>query len=306
MSTIQVIPEDIILEYIINKLSSKNLVINFSLKDFKNVSANEFSKLMGFAENIELSEDFFEKYKKIVTSVISRELIKTFNNRSFYIIENEQTKIINITDLDFWQTINFSFNQEAIKVIYTIIFDSLFKIKTECEIVSECDAIFISVLTETKGENYSFQWLLDKNPGWQILTYFLLIKESLAEIHTNFPYSIFLDNYKSIAYPVRFILIEVFAEYYKSLLIEIKNFLVDMQSISIHNSNDLMKKYHTLSNSEKNYMFGRVEEAFNYWCNQGLAFDENNVLRGYAEKYNLLQQIKNLRREIKDIGRIAS
>ncbi|MBC7474523.1 MAG: hypothetical protein H7263_09555, partial [Candidatus Sericytochromatia bacterium] len=145
MSTIQVIPEDIILEYIINKLSSKNLVINFSLKDFKNVSANEFSKLMGFAENIELSEDFFEKYKKIVTSVISRELIKTFNNRSFYIIENEQTKIINITDLDFWQTINFSFNQEAIKVIYTIIFDSLFKIKTECEIVSECDAIFISV-----------------------------------------------------------------------------------------------------------------------------------------------------------------
>jgi len=200
---VEIIPEQIIWEYVSQRLLGKDEG-GFTHRRY-------FSYL---PDTVEISEEFLGLWKKNVGVAVKRALVETFGLKPFLTLERDQGRWISVTDQPFWQDLLLAFSKRAIDRIWDHLLSLSREIEINWGIATPADALLLCILDEKRLERYSFQWLFKNSAHWVIPAY-VLEKRSFHN-PDNLPWHVYFENPLETPLPLRLILIEATARFFEA------------------------------------------------------------------------------------------
>jgi len=195
---IELFPEDMLLEFARGRLR---------------VEANPAVKGMVHLEHlpaqIEFSEEFPQKWQKIVEPAVKRFIASTFGLRKFLFDVDGYTKRFSAADPQFWENVDLKFSQRAAERLYEQMVFPVHKIEPLYHLVLPADAILVSIF-QWNFTRFSFAWLLKNSASWLVKAVFISWQ---AGSMTELPWQHLLEYPEKVELPLRDYLVEKTAEY---------------------------------------------------------------------------------------------
>lgn len=262
---IQVVPEDIILEYVKKRLQGNlNPVVKYR---------NYFDQL---PSKIEVSEEFLDEWKKILQITVQKYIVSKFKLKQFIFEENDRVKRYSVADPQFWNNTKIEFSYRSVDRIWELI-----KIdKTEFLLTKPGDALFLSILAQNFS-NYSLEWLIANKACWAIIAVFIQVydlKDNSGE------HIIRIMKKKGLPLPLRGLLLESAANTITKVNQEISAEL-KMEKPYFAKINRIAPSIRELINS--------INSAVKRWTGEeSLALDDERYIRGLHSSLKLDQEFK--------------
>lgn len=282
--------EEMLLIDVFGQSHKKMLEINFSIIERQKLPTT-----------LEFTSRFTTLYLQILKSVIPKKLTEVFKWHEFYHHQNDSTRSFRVVDLVFWKNISFHFTQNGANALWQTFLKKNTNIWKK---TTPWDILLLKILFDKKIKHQQ-EWLLDKSAHWTIIAYFLLVDQDKF-MYQKFPYLTYFQKQDKIAYPLRFILIELAANYYK----KVTNVLEEAMKSTIEDSHHRINIQHRdfwvwLEKMEKELAIQEVSNAYNYWCNIGaIGYDDQDFLKNQEKKVLLIKNINALKAIKKSLGKI--
>ena len=256
-------------------------------------------KLIEFENNIELTEDFIDIFEQIAKAYITKELISVFKNQKFYLAINEETKIIDIKNTEFWKGFNFNFTIDLFYYLWKDINNKLYGGRENMRKLKPWELFIISLL---KIQDFSFNLMLDKKAEWQLLGYYMLKYNSNFIFHESTSAKFeFFEIFKDIEipYPLKFLAIERYGVFLNSINNYIDFFRdnINENYNILHNINQIIR----LDLQENNFI-----NIIKKWSNEGVTFDEENQLMKTISNNNINTLLSQIKLKINETRRILT
>lgn len=256
-------------------------------------------KLIEFENNIELTEDFIDIFEQIAKAYITKELISVFKNQKFYLAINEETKIIDIKNTEFWKGFNFNFTIDLFYYLWKDINNKLYGERENMRKLKPWELFIISLL---KIQDFSLQLMLDKKAEWQLLAYYMLKYNSNFIFHESTSAKFeFFEIFKDIeiTYPLKFLAIERYGVFLNSINNYIDFFRENINENYniLHNINQIIR----LDLQENNFI-----NIIKKWSNEGVTFDEENQLMKTISNNNINTLLSQIKLKINETRRILT
>lgn len=185
---VELYPEDILIEYVEQLL---NGVENPRLK----YSAH-FNQ---FPANLEMSEEFAQRWQKLVEPVVKKFIADTFSLHQFIFDFDGHVHKYSAADSQFWQTIELEFSHRGAQRLYEQMLSKSTGEKPLFPIALPADALFIS-LALGDFDNYSYAWFEKNSANWVVWALFIAWQPVFAE---KIPWKTCFDRWQLVPLPVR-------------------------------------------------------------------------------------------------------
>ncbi len=302
MTIVQVVPETIIWEHVAFRLGQRQ---SSELSHRK-----YFPKL---PEKIFLSSDFLDVWTRNVTVAIRKKIVDDFGLRTFLLTENDQTVRRSVLDTEFWKEVQLSFSPRAVDRIWEDTVGRVSGKKPSWRDVTPGDALFLCILDKKLYETYSFEWLVGNNAEWIVSALFLSTRT--FENPANLPWAIYFHQYKRIPLPLREVLIERTAAFFKALAEGVLRF-VDAASPPLQFGSELGAPPVRFSfgdgvqvlraGLEDPFQTKPIRAAVAYWANEGtLGLDDGRYIESACTSTGLLRYMDAYHEEVTRFQEVA-
>lgn len=186
---VEIIPEEIIWEFLSQKLGKKPVEPLRHQKHFSRLPAR-----------VDLSADFVERWKKNVKIAVQREIVEAFRNRSFLILENDQVRRVTVADPEFWQSYSLSFSEDSVQALWQLIISRAKGEEPILDGLVPSDALILSIIDNTFYDRFSLAWLAKKKAPWIVSALFIQ-----HQVHVNppaLPWEAFFQTPQSVPAPI--------------------------------------------------------------------------------------------------------
>lgn len=284
-----VCPEDMIIEF-----ATK------SLKTGKTYPTLEHNNLLSYLPTIiELSEEFFIEWQKLVTPAFAAFTAHTFGLRQFLLEDGTRIKKALVTDPLFWKSVNLNFSHKAPLRVYEKIISQVSNLPINAFDLTPADALFFSLLLDSFSI-YSFEWLQKHDADWLVIALFMRYLN--INIDARLPWMDYLDNPAKVDLPMRDYLIEVSTSVIRQVTLNILS-NIEQTDIIEEAANNYHAKFNLIGNDLKNQinntrkLIKSLNKAIQHWSElSNITVEDERFIHGAADAYRLEPLIEKFNR----------
>ncbi|MDD3147277.1 MAG: hypothetical protein PHD82_08250 [Candidatus Riflebacteria bacterium] len=277
---LELYPEDMLLEYVENRLNGRFDAI---------IKHEKHLKLL--PGSIELSEEFAAKWQAMVGPALKRFIASTFALRGFLFEVDGYSRRFSPADTEFWKDLDFTFSHRGAERLY----EQMLRRETSEEplypVALPADALLISIC-HNDFSLYSFPWLEKNKANWLIKACFVAW-QSIAPLDVRWQY--FFANPTRVELPLREYLIERAADYVAACNSRLqKQFPAASSGHSPRPARGiditLVPQQVSLPGlyNHVNSFVAEVRKAVGYWSGEGcVGIDDERFIAGSARSYGL-------------------
>ncbi|GAB1352476.1 MAG TPA: hypothetical protein PLR50_00370 [Candidatus Rifleibacterium sp.] len=277
---VELCPEDMLLEYVENRLSGK----------FDAVIRHE-QYLKHLPHDFEPSEEFAARWQTMVSAALKRFISSTFGLRGFLFEVNGYTKRFSPADTDFWQGLEFRFSHRGAERLYEQMLRRVTNEEPLFPVALPADALLISVC-HNDFSLYSFPWLAKNSANWLIKACHIAWQRVAP---TQVDWQCFFNEPASVELPLREFLVERAADYLAAVNTLVKaqfpaalyghtprpcrclEVTLDQRQVSLPNVFAFVGNF-----------VASVRKAVAYWAGEGcVCIDDEKFIAGAPKAYGL-------------------
>jgi hypothetical protein len=280
---LEIFPEDLIWEYVGKLLRREALRPLTHQKHFPYLPAK-----------IDLSEGFLEKWRKVVSGKVQQFVARHFAFRPLLFLRNDTVLRLHPGETDFWREISLEFSHRAVRRIWE---DIIQKPATPAwQSVTPADALFLSILQPALFDQYTYEWLAAAHAPWLVTAVFLRCRTT----GNRFPWTCLLTAPQDVPLPLRELLIERSAWFFRQAAEALRQFLRDNPAGSVAADPQAAFSFTRLGEVAElifSDAFGikRFRAAFSAWTSSAvLGLDDERYLHGAASQFRVFEHIAEL------------
>ncbi len=208
---VQVVPEDILWQYLANCLSGH--------PEQELPHREHFGRL---PLEIDLSEEFLTRWRRTVGAAVGREVAVTFQFRPFLFLENDQVVRASPLDDHFWRQTTLVFSDRAVHRLWQDLVGRRQGKPPVWQTVTPADALFLALVDPRLVERFDFAWLHANEAPWLVVAMFLHLWKFYNP--PTLPWKIYLERPDPVPLPLRELLIEHTAAFFHALAYAVHRF----------------------------------------------------------------------------------
>lgn len=293
-------PEDILLEYT-EKLLAGEVKPKLS-------SSRYFNQ---FPETLEFSEEFAERWQKLVEPVVKKFISDTFSLHQFLFDADGYVKKFCATNSEFWESIDLKFSHRGVLRMYERMLEQYGGVGEPLYLVATpSDALFLSIAI-ADFDQYSYQWFEKNAASWVVSALFIAWQNVSAE---KVPWKCCFDSPGGVHLQVRGFLLERAGAYFSCV-----NHLI-RSAIETHTS--LHTEFSELSSersgaglplrfvkstrvanviSAGKELAKSIHSAVEFWSGTGtLALDDDRFIKGIYNTSGLAEELNEFEAVVKE------
>jgi len=315
---VEVVPEEIIWEYLGQKLGGRPAEPLPQQKYFAQLP-----------ERIEFSEEFVARWRQTVGVAVRRAVRDALRLRSFLILERDQVRRVTIAEPAFWQDVTLAFSEEAAQAVWQLVLTPATHKDPAIDRLTPADALLVAIVHRSYFHRVPFDWLLAKQANWVIPAVFA--QHQVMVDPGALPWETVFQKPERVPLPLREFFIEKTAEFFRVATDAVNHWVAGVAPVpEPHEAAGpggraamwAAPEFHPL----KQYRFKfenilevlrlqrrcgpwteAVRAALAYWTGEGtLGLDDDRYITGAAQQFGLLDAVSGFTTAVQAVFDVAS
>lgn len=276
---IEICPEDMLLEYVENRLQGRF-----------DVPVKYEQHLKKLPAAIEFSEEFALKWKTMVGAAVKRFIAETFSLRGFLFEAEGRVRRLSAADEGLWHGVEFAFSHRGAERLYEQLLAKETHELPLYPVALPADALLISICSND-FTLYSFPWLNKNSANWLIKACFVAWQ---PVSYDQVPWQCFFNEPAGVELPLREYLIERAADYVAGCNQKLSTLIPAEAGRRRSRSSHLELSFDgrgsallSMYNSVRGFVTA-VRKAITWWSSEGsVCIDDERYIAGAAKAFGL-------------------
>lgn len=255
---------------------------------------------------LELSEAFPEHYGGLLRHAVPQRLSERFGLRDFYVVENDRTRRVKVSQPAFWHALRFRFSRAGVDALW----DQFRGATLRARSLTDWDTLLVSWVLPRAASRFEGP----RPEDWTVGAYWLLEQfEAGGGPLESLPLRSWYDDPGAVPIPMRFLLLEHAAATWAAARSELEERVEEARRAdALEWSRDGWpacdpRHPHFLgwvASAPQAFGFAAVQAAAEHWRGPGqLGLDDADYLDSYAQSHQLFEHGRSLQAALENLGR---